>query len=187
MRCEQCGAEHISTKVLEVYQDDGMVGLPNVFIVNAAEQQVCQNCGAENGIYIPDMEGLEAAIAVTRISLPVKLNGDEIRFLRKAFGLRAKELAECLQVRDETISRWENSKEVMRPQYEKLFRLFVGYNLSEKAPGVDFKEDAIVRMNIPVLTEVSKQHPVMAFRRIRVLVKRRQGREAWEPKKLLAA
>lgn len=187
MACEQCGADNISSQVLAIYRDEGMVGLPNIILLGAVEQQICGECGAENGIRIPDLEGLEAAVAVARIGVPIKLNGEEIRFLRKALGLRSKDLAECLQVREETISRWENGKEVMGPQYEKLLRLFVGCTLSEKAPGVDFEEEAIVRMRIPAVMEVSKRQFVMAFRRVRVLIKPSQGRDAWEPEEPAAA
>ena len=65
------------------------------------------------------MEGLRAAMAVTRVNDPLKLNGREIRFLRKALGYTGKELAEKMQVTAESVSRWENDKELMRPMGER--------------------------------------------------------------------
>ena len=45
---------------------------------------------------IPDVEGLIAAAAVTRVKNPLKLNGEEIRFLRRALDCKAKDLAVVL-------------------------------------------------------------------------------------------
>ena len=97
---------------------------------------------------IPDLEGLRAAMAVKRVNDPLKLNGTEIRFLRKALGYTGKELAEKMQVSAESVSRWENNKELMRPIGEKLLRLIVGGMLASKAPALDFDSDEIVNMHI---------------------------------------
>jgi hypothetical protein len=110
MTCIKCGSDRVRSEILPEYRDDGLVGLPNVVILNAARQFVCVECGEDNGISVPDIDGLEAAVAVTRVMTPVKLRGSELRFLRRALGLKAKELAERLEVADETISRWENDK-----------------------------------------------------------------------------
>jgi hypothetical protein len=104
MTCIKCGGARIRTEILPRYQDDGLVGLANVVILNAAQQYLCEDCGEDNGISVPDVEGLEAAVAVARVMIPVKLKGCELKFLRTALGLKAKDLAEMLDVADENIS-----------------------------------------------------------------------------------
>jgi len=49
------------------------------------------------------------------------LSGEAFRFMRKAAGLRAKELAELLDVTPETISRWE--KEHRQPDRKAMMVL----------------------------------------------------------------
>jgi DNA-binding XRE family transcriptional regulator len=66
-----------------------------------------------------------ASIAACRISLPVKLNGSEWKFLRQVIDHTATELARRLDIRKEAISRIENSKEPAGPHLEIRFRIFV--------------------------------------------------------------
>jgi transcriptional regulator with XRE-family HTH domain len=51
------------------------------------------------------------------------ITGLEFRYLRKAMGKSAKETAECLAVNPVTISRWENNKEKIGPQSDRLLRM----------------------------------------------------------------
>ncbi len=179
MTCERCGGRHVKVTPLDIYHDDGLIGLPNVVVLNAAQKMVCADCGASDGISIPEPEGLEVALAVYRVTIPVKCGGREIRFLRQALSMRASQLGEFLQVREETVSRWENDKEPMKPQTEKLLRILVGRVLADKAPGVDFDEDAIWKMQIPVVTPVPKPEVRIIAKRICVSVQKRK-RDAWE-------
>jgi DNA-binding transcriptional regulator YiaG len=179
MTCEQCGGRHVSMAQQDIYHDDGLIGLPNVVVINAAQKMVCDSCGANNGVHIPDPEDLEIALAVYRVTIPVKLSGKEIRFLRQGLGKRASELGQYLQVRDETVSRWENEKEPMKPQTEKLLRILVGRELADRAPGIDFDEDAIWKMQIPVVMPVPRPKVRIVAQRICVSVLKRK-REAWE-------
>src|SRR5690242_8025638 len=57
---------------------------------------------------------LEAAIAV--LSEAESIRGDELRFARKAMGLRQPDLAGLLDVATETVSRWETGAEPIRRQ-----------------------------------------------------------------------
>jgi transcriptional regulator with XRE-family HTH domain len=54
---------------------------------------------------------LNDLIAKEVLSKPLKLKGDEIRFLRKNLRLPAKDFAEKLRVAITTYSKWENSKQ----------------------------------------------------------------------------
>jgi DNA-binding XRE family transcriptional regulator len=112
---------------------------------------------------IPDMPGLVAAVSVARAKEPTKLNGREIRFLRKAIGFTAKELASDLDVSEETVSRWENGHLAIGNSVERILRWKVCKALEEKAPAIHWDDDEIVtRMEI---VPVSTRPPVMAFNR----------------------
>ncbi len=170
MTCMKCGANGIRTETLPRYQDDGLVGLPNVVVLNAARQYTCEECGTDNGISVPDIKGLEAAVAVTRVMIPVKLTGREIRFLRTALGLKATELAERLGIggAGEKISRWENEKVPISSRDEKMLRILAGHELSERAKAIEFDETKIFAMKIPAIVEAPRKEVEMKFIRIRI-------------------
>ena len=146
LKCSHAEMDAICRNLLPEHQDD-LMGIP-VVLTNAVVQRVCGNCGEVLSTIIPDLEGLRAAMAIMRVNDPLKLNGKEICFLRKALGYTGKELAGKMQVAAESVSRWENNRELMRPMGEKLLRLIVGGVLATKAPAVDFDADEIVNMRI---------------------------------------
>jgi transcriptional regulator with XRE-family HTH domain len=169
MTCIKCGSSRIRTETLPRYQDDGLVGLANVVVLNAAQQFTCEICSENNGVAVPDIEGLEAAVAVARVMSPGKLTGREIRFLRTALGLKAKELAERLEIKaDETISRWENDKMVIAPGDEKMLRLLAGRTLAERAKAIEFDETKIFQMKIRSVSSAPKPKLRLEFIRIRL-------------------
>ena len=170
MTCTRCGASRFRTETIKEYEDDGLIGLPGVVVLDAAQKYICEECGEEGGISIPDEAGLEVAVMVARIGIMVKLTGEEVRFLRKGLGLTAKQLAESLQVAEETVSRWENDKLVMSPQTEKVLRLMAGRLHSKDAPGIGFDEDAILKGHIRSVFPDGKRPAVkMSFQRVRIL------------------
>jgi DNA-binding XRE family transcriptional regulator len=118
---------------------------------------------------VPDIVGLEAAIAVARVTVPDKLTGKEIRFLRKAICKKASELARFLDVTPETLSRWENDREVMSTNAERVFRLRILNSLRSCAPGVKAKVETVLEMQIsPFRASV---HPTtLIFERLHSLV-----------------
>lgn len=75
-------------------------------------------------VTIPDMVGLINAVVRARVGHERKLNGLEIRFIRKALGIQSKSLAELLAMSPEHLSRCENEMKVMSPASEKIFRAF---------------------------------------------------------------
>jgi transcriptional regulator with XRE-family HTH domain len=97
---------------------------------------------------VPDIQGLEAAVAVARITVPDKLSGREIRFLRKAICKKSTELARFLDVTPSTFSRWENDRDVMSTNTERVFRLRILNSLRRCAPGVEVKVETILEMKI---------------------------------------
>lgn len=68
----------------------------------------CENCGETyfDGAELQAIE-LEAAGVIAREG---PSNGATFKFMRKAIGLRAIDLAELLDVASETLSRWENAQ-----------------------------------------------------------------------------
>lgn len=79
----------------------------------------CDSCG-EVVIKLDDWGKFEREIAGWFARTGV-LSGEVFRFMRKAAGLRAKELAELLDVTPETISRWE--KEHRQPDRKAMMVL----------------------------------------------------------------
>src|SRR5271155_4157711 len=101
------------------------LGMDGVVLRNAVTEQRCETCGFVKSVIIPNLQGLIAAIAVGRALEPLKLRGNEIRFLREALEETAQKLAQTVEVLPTQISRWENDAEVISPRSEKLLRLYV--------------------------------------------------------------
>lgn len=169
MTCVKCGCGRINARTLARYEDDGLVGLPNVVILNAAQEFVCEECGTDNGIAIPDEKGLEAAVAVNRVMMPLKLIGREIRFLRKSIGLTAKQLVGALGLQaEETVSKWENDHRLIPVSNEKMLRILVGRTLAEKAPMIPFDEKYILlEMQIIPVASIAQRETKIEFLRVR--------------------
>jgi len=125
---------------------DEQMGLPVILVDSAYDA----DSGEASGIVIPEIENLEAAMAVARVSDVFKLNGQEIRFLRRAMGIKATDLAKFLDVTPETVSRWETSKEPISTNAERVLRMRVYNTLKCKAPGVKCDLNTILEMKYKV-------------------------------------
>jgi len=164
--------------IIERYNDNSM-GMP-VLLLNSAIQSSFEG---EEGVIVPDLKGLEAAMAIARAARPEKLTGQEIRFLRKAMGQKAIELASFLDVAPETLSRWENDREVISTNPERIFRLRVLRSLKARAKGVDAKLDDVLDLKItPVRTSLE---PVKLIFERKTL--KPGGREVWTLKGVSAS
>lgn len=158
---------------IERYEDTSM-GLPVVLIDSAIESSF----DGERCVGVPDVKGLEAAIAVARVTIPDKLNAQEIKFLRKALGLKAIELASFLDVVPETLSRWENGRETISTNPERIFRMRVLRALKGKAPGVCARVDDLLDMKLSPIR--SSLGPILLiFRRMVVVFGEEECRQAW--------
>jgi DNA-binding transcriptional regulator YiaG len=129
--------------VLHVHEEN-LMGIPLILYDSAIEVEH----EGSIGIVVPDLKALEASAAVARAVIPVKLSGQEIRFLRKAMETKASELARFLDVVPETFSRWENDKEVITTNAERLLRLRVLQHLKDRAVGVTAKDSMVLDMKI---------------------------------------
>src|SRR5687768_12901730 len=105
-KCAQCGTEVPASGWERIPEfDHDFMGIP-VVLVHSVYRVTCSECG-HSITAIPDQAGLNAAVALKRVLSPIKLNGAEFRFLRKTLGMKASELGRKLEIRAETISRWE--------------------------------------------------------------------------------
>ncbi len=153
------GIEH----VLPVYEDR-LAGISAILINSAIEATT----DGVTGVIVPDPEGLQIAVAAARVTVPLKLTGPEIRVLRKTMGIQARELAGHLDVTPETFSRWENGREQIATNPERLLRIRVFQCLRDKAPGVVAKTEDILNMKI-VHLRLANRPLILKFERVRVL------------------
>jgi transcriptional regulator with XRE-family HTH domain len=111
--------------IVPSYDASAMLGIEGVYLSSAVRETRCERCGYIDSVEIPNLEGLIATVAVTRVMLPLKLRGREIRFLRDALEMTAQELCEhALKVTPSQISKWENDKEPIGPHSETILRLY---------------------------------------------------------------
>ena len=178
MLCPTCNRP-VTRTVLGEYEDDLIgIGVP-VRLVDSVIEERCDECGVVVGREIPDFDGLVAAVAVSRALHPLKLRGEELRFLRKALEVSAKELAEIIGVTQETMSRWENNRDPITPAMEKLIRFMVVVYLGDKAPAIDFDPKDVADMRIvSVCRDCAK--PQMCFERVKVRVKPHRTEPHWD-------
>lgn len=108
--------------ILPEYAVDNLGASFKVILVNSAK---CITGDGRNEIFIPDYQGLIKKIAQTRAAHPMKLKGQDIRFLRKTLGLKAKELADKLDISAEHLSRCESGDKILSPNSEKVLRSLV--------------------------------------------------------------
>lgn len=123
MKCTACGAMMVGKKTTdkEAYHYT-FSGLPNVYLSGITIYR-CPDCPTVCPS-IPRIEELHRVIAQALAEKPGRLQGSEIRFLRKNIGIPAKMIARILGLTPETYSRVENEKNPgLGKAEEKLFRL----------------------------------------------------------------
>ncbi|EGG78901.1 XRE family transcriptional regulator [Gluconacetobacter sp. SXCC-1] len=121
-------------RTLPSYEEDGL-GLPYaVTLINAAEEEIDETTGEIIGIFVPDMEGLAAAVAMARVLMPAGLLPQEIRFLRDVLDLSSGDMAKVLMMNPATYSRWENGKQEVGQWADKQMRMVVVTTLRDRFP-----------------------------------------------------
>jgi hypothetical protein len=71
---------------------------------------------------ITDLPGLIASVVRTRVLHDRKLCGQDLKFIRSALQIKAKELAGCIEMTAENYSRCESGQRTMSITTEKVFR-----------------------------------------------------------------
>jgi len=179
-RCEKCGGEVRATRLKE-YRNDEFLGFPNLVLVDAVQEEKCVKCGSVEAITIPKVAQMVSAAAVLRSTMPQKLRGQEIRAMRKALGLNARQLAQELGVREEAVSRWENGRDPIGPASEILLRLAVVDMLGEKTPGISANMSEVRRLKIEPLAPSARPVIVtLTYGKVRVTRPRIKIVTAWE-------
>lgn len=115
-----CGAE--DTQVVSEFNATGVLCAPFEVFLYDSVFQVLDADGAVLETVIPDPDGLVRAVAFLRALHPQKLDGDDLKFLRSALGLKAVELAKKLGFSAEHLSRLESGTKVLQPQSEQHVR-----------------------------------------------------------------
>lgn len=100
-------------------------GLDNVVIEGL---QVVEDHAGEETVTIAAIGLLHQVIAEGIVSLPVKMTGPELRFLRTEMGLTQEQLAEILKVQPLSVSRWERGDPITDTS-EMLIRLLAAKRL----------------------------------------------------------
>lgn len=118
-QCSKCGA--LAPVVQGDYQLGG-VGIP--VLIKNIELVKCAECGNIDPI-IPNLDDLMNTIALAVVCSPCKLNGRDIRFLRKFSGKSSAEFARLLHVHHTHLSKMENDQACTGPQTDKLVRFLV--------------------------------------------------------------
>jgi DNA-binding transcriptional regulator YiaG len=128
--------EHAKTtrRLLPKWKDDDAMGIRGVVLVDSVEQTECRSCGKVLSIFIPNLEGLAHAVALSRVLNPTRLNGKEIAFIRNAIDLTQKDVARIVGYTPVQVSRWENDKQPISEAAEKLLRMKAVQSLADKAP-----------------------------------------------------
>lgn len=126
-KCPNCGSAKIVVKRKGRDKLD-VAGLSFVAIVPV---EVCQKCGSKY-FQAATLRAMELRVAQALAARGVR-SGAAIRFMRKALGLRAVDLAELLAVEPETISRWENDERQIEARAFVLVGLLVEDMLDGRA------------------------------------------------------
>jgi DNA-binding transcriptional regulator YiaG len=106
---------------------------------------------------LPAVQSLHAAIAKHFLFRREALRGEEVRFLRKEMGIKAKDFAEVLGVTKVAVSRWENSRRPLAAVTDRLIRcVFLLHRLRQRPP-VEIR--ALLEEFQAGLAEIKKQPP----------------------------
>jgi putative zinc finger/helix-turn-helix YgiT family protein len=135
-QCYDCGKTMVGERENYSYQE---IGLKSVVLLNIVVYH-CK-CGA----IVPEIPYtgiLHNCIAMSILQKKALLSGEEIRFIRKAAGFSATELARVLGMEKGTVSRWENSKQDIGKDADRLVRAVCFARTMERLAGVNTQQIA---------------------------------------------
>lgn len=150
--------ETTTIKILPEYVA-GHLGAPfNVVLINSVKETKNEQ-GKVIKTTIPNPRGLLRQVAVTRLAHPRKLNGKDIKFIRKALAVKAKDLADMISVSPEHISRCEADKTLLAPGTEKFLRMTLLINELKLPDGLEecVGNDPVLRRKISNFNKLLKR------------------------------
>lgn len=125
-------------------------GLDNVIVEGL---EVVSDHAGNDTVTIPAIGLLHQVIAEGIVTLPTKMSGRELRFIRTEMGMTQAQLAEVLKVTLLTVSRWEREENPIHDAAEMLVRLMAVERL-----------ELDVRMNVDSVsskvTQGSRKEPI---------------------------
>lgn len=127
--CNACGAVANVVRGSYAFTE---CGLKNV-VLQGVEIIQCPQCGDEQ-VVIPHLDELMRTLAVAVISQPFRLQGEDVRFLRKYLKMTQVEFASYLEIDKTNLSKWENNDDKIGEQSDRLIRsiaLALGDGLKE--------------------------------------------------------
>lgn len=112
-------------KRVKVYNATGLGAPFEILLHDSVEQSLDPTTGEVLSTRIPSLGDLRKEIALARCLHPRKLAADELKFVRKAIGLKAIDQAALLGISAEHLSRCESGDRILSPAAEKLLRVIV--------------------------------------------------------------
>jgi putative zinc finger/helix-turn-helix YgiT family protein len=112
-------------------------GLKNVTL-SGIDLIRCQKCGHVDPV-ISRLKELHRALALAVASQPFRLQGEDVRYLRKYLGMTQDKFAELLHIHKSSLSKWENNEDKIGEQSDRLIRtvvLTLGEGLQKQAADV---------------------------------------------------
>lgn len=116
-QCSACGGDAEIVRGTWKFTQSGLkcVVLEGIDIIR------CGNCGNQDPI-IPRINDLMKVLAWAVVRKPYRLEGEEVRFLRKYLGMTQGEFSGLLHVDKTTLSKWENNEDPVGDQSDRLIR-----------------------------------------------------------------
>jgi DNA-binding transcriptional regulator YiaG len=128
-KCPECGGKLVGRAVKHVEK----VG-PATVTDGTGVVSVCEACG-EYDLSAEQLSGYERRAAALVLRDGAHVDGQVVRYARKALGLRQEELATLLACRGETVSRWETEAiEIPRTEQLALVALLDGVECGQLDP-----------------------------------------------------
>jgi len=119
-QCSNCSSE---AKIVRGDYEFKETGLRDLVLLDI-ELVKCGKCGNVDPILFQVDELMHIA-AVAILQKPYRLQGEELRFLRKHIDLNQEEFAKLLHVDKTTLSKWENNEDPIGVQSDLLARAVV--------------------------------------------------------------
>lgn len=141
--CGECGSSRMNESVLPEYEMD--LGGVTVRLINSVIERTCPDC-EDQSVEIEDLNELIKAAALARSMIPVRLSGKEVKFLRTALEMNGKQFAKAMELKPETVSRWENNDRGIGGYTEKLLRHNICSLLYKKVRGFKYDPEEITNM-----------------------------------------
>jgi DNA-binding transcriptional regulator YiaG len=156
-------------RILATYDATPHVGLSTI-VCDAAIERVDEM--GEETVELPKPRELRAAAAIARCLMPIRLQGWEIKAMRKIMRLTLAEFAKRLDERTavETVSRWEADAQPMGGYAERIIRLLVCEELKKEAPGSEYNASMIANLKVydPWKVDPSYKVPTICLKLIKL-------------------